>query len=255
MTTPSNYFINWIGGKRLLRKAIAKLIPDDIKSYIEVFGGGAWVLFYKERWANLEVYNDLDNNLFNLFSVVKYHSEEFTKEFIYMLNSRKLFNIMRDFIPITDIQRAAKFFFLLQRSYGAKRGQFAYARNGASGSAKSQSNIIERVRCTANRLDKVIIENEDFENIFRRYDCKTAFFYLDPPYTEGEGYATVKTKEFEHERLFNSLKNLKGRWLLSYNDCPEIRELYKEYTIIEVERINSLSVNRQPYKELLIKNY
>lgn len=255
MAKQTNYFINWIGGKRLLRKVIAELIPVDIKSYIEVFGGGAWVLFYKERWANLEVYNDLDNNLFNLFSVVKYHSEEFTKEFLYMLNSRKLFKTMIDFRPITDIQRAAKFFFLLQRSYGAKQSQFAYGRNGASGSTKSQSNIIERVRCTAKRLDKVIIENEDFQDIFRRYDCETAFFYLDPPYTEGQGYATVKTKEFEHERLFNSLKTLKGRWLLSYNDCTKIRELYKDYTIIEVERTNSLSVNRKPYKELLIKNY
>ena len=255
MTKQTNYFINWIGGKRLLRKTISELIPEDIKSYIEVFGGGAWVLFYKERWANLEVYNDLDNNLFNLFSVVKYHAEEFYREFLYMLNSRKLFNIMRDYIPITDIQRAARFFFLLQRSYGSKRGQFAYARNGASGSAKSQLNIIERVRCTANRLDKVIIENEDFEDIFRRYDYESAFFYLDPPYTEGEGYATVKTKDFEHERLFNCLKNIKGRWLLSYNDSPKIRELYKDYTIIEVERRNILSKDKGSYKELLIKNY
>lgn len=255
MKTQTNYFINWIGGKRLLRKTISELIPTDIKSYIEVFGGGAWVLFYKERWAKLEVYNDLDNNLFNLFSVVKYHAEEFTKEFLYMINSRKLFNIMRDFIPITDIQRAAKFFFLLQRSYGAKRGQFAYARNGASGAAKSQQNIISRVNSTAARLDKVIIENLDFEDILNRYDCPGAFFYLDPPYTEGEGYETVKTKDFEHERLFNCLKNINGRWLLSYNDTPLIRELYKDFKIIEVERTNLLSKKRGSYKELLIKNY
>lgn len=250
-----NYFINWIGGKRLLRKYIAELIPTDISSYIEVFGGGAWVLFYKERWANLEVYNDLDNNLYNLFSVVKYHAEAFAKEFQFMINSRKLFKDMLDFKPITDIQKAAQFFFLIQRSYGAKMEQFAYGRNGNSSCAKSQNNIIERVFSTSKRLDKVYIENLDFEDLIKRYDCENAFFYLDPPYTKGQGYNVVKTKDFEHERLFNCLKNLKGKWLLSYNDSEEIRKLYKDYNIIEIERNNSLSNKRNIYKELLIKNY
>lgn len=250
-----NYFINWIGGKRLLRKHIAELIPKDIASYIEVFGGGAWVLFYKERWANLEVYNDLDNNLYNLFSVVKYHAEAFAKEFQFMINSRKLFKNMLDFKPITDIQKATQFFFLLQRSYGAKMEQFAYGRNGNSSCAKSQINIIERVFSTSKRLDKVYIENLDFEELIQRYDCETAFFYLDPPYTKGQGYKVVKTKNFEHERLFNCLKNIKGRWLLSYNDCEFIKELYKDYKIIEITRNNTINKNGGKYKELLIKNY
>lgn len=74
------YLINWIGGKRLLRKKIAGLIPGDIGSYIEPFGGGAWVLFYKDRWAPVEGYNDLNSALYNMFKIVKYHPEEFVKE-------------------------------------------------------------------------------------------------------------------------------------------------------------------------------
>lgn len=255
MKTQTNYFINWIGGKRLLRKTISELIPNDIGSYIEVFGGGAWVLFYKDRWANLEVYNDIDNDLYNLFTVVKYHAEAFENEFQFMINSRKGFQDMLEFKPLTDIQKAAKFFFLLQRSYGAKMEQFAYGRNGNSGAAKSQHNIIERIVATSKRLDKVFIENLDFEEIFRRYDCENAFFYLDPPYTKGQGYKTVKTKDFEHKRLFNCIKKLKARWLLSYNDDDYIRELYKDYKIIEISRINSLTSKGGVYKELLIKNY
>lgn len=250
-----NYFIKWIGGKRLLRKYIAELIPTDISSYIEVFGGGAWVLFYKERWANLEVYNDLDNNLYNLFLVVKYHAEAFVKEFKFMINSRKLFKDMLDFKPITDIQKAAQFFFLIQRSYGAKMEKYAYNKTGEACCATSQKNLIEKIIPISNRLDKVYIENLDFEDLIKRYDCKNAFFYLDPPYTKGQGYNVVKTKDFEHERLFNCLKNLKGKWLLSYNDSEEIRKLYKDYNIIEIERNNSLSNKRNIYKELLIKNY
>ena len=65
--------IGWIGGKRLLRKVIAPYVPKDIKGYIEPFGGAAWMLLYKEKWVDLEVYNDLDNRLVNLFqSVLSY---------------------------------------------------------------------------------------------------------------------------------------------------------------------------------------
>lgn len=254
MTTQTNYFIKWIGGKRLLRKTISELIPHDIKSYIEVFGGGAWVLFYKKRWANLEVYNDLDGNLYNLFNVVKYHADAFIKEFQLMINSRKLFKTMLDFKPITDIQKAAQFFFLLQNSYHALMEHFAYEKKG---SAKSQHNILERVQATSERLDKVYIENLDFEDLIRRYDYENAFFYLDPPYKNGKDniYKIVKIKEFEHERLFNCLKNIKGRWLLSYDDNEYIRNLYKDYKITEVSRLNNLSTYKNQYKELLIQNY
>ena len=72
MTIDKKSLINWVGGKRLLRKTIEPLIPKDIKSYIESFGGGGWILFYKDKWADLEIYNDLDSRLVNLFRIVKY---------------------------------------------------------------------------------------------------------------------------------------------------------------------------------------
>ena len=68
----SKHLINWVGGKRILRKVIAEMVPDTISSYIEPFGGGAWVLFYKEKWAKNEVYNDIDNRLYNFFNVKHY---------------------------------------------------------------------------------------------------------------------------------------------------------------------------------------
>lgn len=252
--TTTNYLINWIGGKSRLRKTISEHIPSDIKSYIEVFGGGAWVLFYREKWANHEVYNDLDGNLYNLFTVVKYHADAFTEEYRYMLNSRRLFDVMHDFKPITDIQKAAQFFFLLQNSYGALMENFAY---GKTRTGKSVNNILERVKAASNRLDKVYIENHDFEDVIKRYDNESAFFYIDPPYKNYENnlYKVVKSEDFEHERLFHCIKNIKGRWLLSYNNNEYIRNLYKDYKIIEVERISKLSLKDKIYKEVLIKNY
>lgn len=114
------YLINWVGGKRLLRKTIGSLIPNDIGGYIESFGGGGWVLFYKERWADLEVYNDLDNRLVNLFNVVKYHPCELARQMCFMLASRKQFAQALQMEGITDIQKAARFLYIISYSFGAK---------------------------------------------------------------------------------------------------------------------------------------
>jgi DNA adenine methylase len=202
-----------------------------------------------------EIYNGLDSDLYNLFNVVKFHPDEFIKEFKWMINCRKLFKQTLESTPLTDIQRAAKFFYLIQRSYGARMGQFAYARNGLESGGKSHFNIINRVMAIAKRLDKVIVENLDFEDVIRRYDCESAFFYFDPPYSKGTGYAVTSTKDFEHERLCECLKKIKGKWLLSYDDSDFIRNLYKDFTILTTSRDNNLSRKRGKFKELFIKNY
>ena len=96
--------------------------------------------------------------------------------------------------------------------------------------------------------------------ILKQFDHEKAFFYCDPPYTSGVGYDVISTTEFEHERLRDTLKNIKGRFLLSYDDSPKIRELYKDFEIVSVERLCGLKnkfhdENKKVYKELLIANY
>lgn len=252
-----SYLINWIGGKRLLRSRIKDLIPNDIETYIEPFGGGGWVLFYKDKWANVEVYNDLNHRLVNLFRIVKYHPDELIKELRYMLTSRQIFVETLNNHMFTDIQKAARFMYLISRSFGGSGKHFGTARK-ATGSIKSQQNILSRIIAISQRLDKVSIENLDFEELITRYDYKGAFFYIDPPYTTGAGYEVTSTKDFEHERLRDCLKNIKGRFLLSYDDSPKVRKLYKNYEMIEVQRQKGIN-NRNPkgniYKELLIANY
>ena len=87
-------FIAWVGGKKLLRKEIVSRFPEKFNRYVEVFGGAAWVLFYKEVSKN-EVYNDINGELVNLFRCVKYHPEAIEKELEFVLNSRETFE---DFI-------------------------------------------------------------------------------------------------------------------------------------------------------------
>lgn len=261
MTIDKKCLINWIGGKRLLRKTIAPLVPTDAKSYIEPFGGGGWVLFYKEKWADLEIYNDLDGRLVNLFRIVKYHPEALKDELKYLLGSREMFFQFLNLTFLTDIQRAAQFLFLITRSFGGKGSTFGTVKKSSGGACKSLHNYLAKIDAISERLDTVMIENRDFEKLITQYDFEDAFFYCDPPYTSGAGYEVTSTTGFDHERLCETLKNIKGRFLLSYDDSPKVRELYKGFEMIALERQNGIN-NRagterenKVFKELLIANY
>lgn len=258
MTIDTKSLLNWVGGKRLLRKTIEPLVPKDIQSYIEPFGGAGWVFFYKQKWADLEIYNDLDGRLVNLFRIVKYHPEALKEELKYLLGSREMFMQFMKMDGITDIQRAAKFMFLITRSFGGRGETYGTVKKSSGGASKSQGNILLKIDAIHKRLDKVLVENRDFEKLISQYDFEGAFFYCDPPYTFGCGYDVTSTKDFDHERLRNCLKNIKGRFLLSYDDSEKVRELYKDYEMIAIERLNGINNKdrkNKMFKELLIANY
>lgn len=103
------------------------------------------------------------------------------------------------------------------------------------------------------RLKYVVIEHKDFENLISVYDRPGALFYCDPPYHKTEKYYNSAFSNEDHERLNTCLKAIKGRFILSYNDDEYIRELYKDFDILPVERQNNLS--KGTFKELIIKNY
>ncbi|MDQ7799541.1 MAG: DNA adenine methylase [Candidatus Edwardsbacteria bacterium] len=254
----AKYLISWIGGKRLLREKISRHIPQDIKIYVEPFGGAGWVLFYKDRWARSEIYNDLDGRLVNLFLVAKYHPEELVREMAFLLTSREMFTRILKREGMTDIQRAARFLFLIRKSFGAGGENFGTSVNGESSAGRSTMNIIPQIRDIHKRLDKVLIENQDFKRILQRYDSQATFFYCDPPYSKGAGYQVTSTAAFDHQGLRKMLGNLRGRFLLSYDDSPVIRRLYKGFPMVEVSRqkgINGKNPNGRIYRELLIANY
>lgn len=250
-----NSFISWIGGKKILKQKICEEFPKEYRKYVEVFGGAGWVLFNDERPGKIEIYNDYNSELVNLFRCIKYHSAEVQKELQYILNSREIF---KDYFSqykasgLTDIQRAVKFFVILRTSYGSRMQVF--------GSTKRNiENIIVKFEEIQKRLSTVIIENQDFEKLIKSQDSESTFFYLDPPYFETEKYyKNVSFGGEDHKRLYDTLQNLKGKFLLSYNDCKYIRNLYKDYNIEEVQRFSNLTAatdERKNFKELLIKNY
>lgn len=249
-----NSFISWIGGKKLLRKKVLEQFPapEAYNRYIEVFGGAGWVLFSRDKHAPMEVFNDVNGELINLYRIVKHHPEALHQELEWLLMSREQFfdELNRNTRGLTDIQRAARFFCIIKESFGADCRSFGVR-------TRDMQKTIDYLKEVSGRLNKVVIENQDFERLIKTYDRPDALFYLDPPYYEAEKYYPDRFNPEDHERLRKCLGNIKGKFVLSYNDCQQIRDLYEGYTIIEVDRSDNL-VNKSEsrrYKELIIKNF
>jgi len=123
-----NSFMSWVGGKKALRDEIIARFPTEYSRYIEVFGGGGWVLFHKPMRNDFEVYNDFNSNLSNLYRCVRDNPEELISELTYTLNSRLDFEyirkIMKEKADIPDVKRAAYFYQVIRQSYASGLDSF-----------------------------------------------------------------------------------------------------------------------------------
>ena len=250
--------MSWIGGKKALREEILIRFPLEYSRYIEVFGGGGWILFHKPPKNDFEVYNDFNPNLANLFRCVRDKPEELIGELEFTLNSRLDFkhirNELKTPVELPDVKRAALFYQLIRQSYAS--GLDSYG-----GQPHSMWGNFPLIRAACGRLQKVVVENKDFAQLIKQYDRPESFFYCDPPYYSTEDYyEDVGFTVADHKRLADALCAIDGKFLLSYNDCPEIRELYQRPGII-IEGTSRLSNIAQRYEggamyaELLISNY
>lgn len=253
-----NSFMAWVGGKKALRDEILARFPRNYKRYIEVFGGAGWVLFHKPPGNDFEVFNDFNGNLVNLYRCVREQPEALRNELRYMLNSRLDFEYMKRMLHsqavLPDVRRAAYYYALIRYSYAAGTSTFG-------SQPHAMWNNFPLIESAAGRLQKVVIENKDCVKLIRQYDRPESFFYCDPPYYNADRYyEAVSSDGFDHAGLADALLGIKGKFLLSYNDCPEIRALYDRPGIV-VEGISRLSniaqryENGKQYPELLISNY
>ena len=253
-----NSFMAWVGGKKALRDEILARFPRNYKRYIEVFGGAGWVLFHKPPGNDFEVFNDFNGNLVNLYRCVREQPEALRNELRYMLNSRLDFEYMKGMLHsqavLPDVRRAAYYYALIRYSYAAGTSTFG-------SQPHAMWNNFPLIESAAGRLQKVVIENKDCVKLIRQYDRPESFFYCAPPYYNADQYyEAVSSDGFDHAGLADALLGIKGKFLLSYNDCPEIRALYDRPGIV-VEGISRLSniaqryENGKQYPELLISNY
>jgi DNA adenine methylase len=244
-----------VGGKNRLAKKIIALIPEH-RTYVEPFAGGAQVFFHKEPSA-VEVLNDIDFDIVNFFRVCQGHYEELVRQLQYLVVSRRWYDLMKVTLPetLTDIQRAARFFYLQKNSFGGlvRRRDFHYGVTQPSNcNPRRFAEIIEK---THRRLQRVQIECLPYEQILKRYDRTSTFFYLDPPYWGRKLYRKNLLEE-DFVKLEQRLRKIKGKFVLSLNDHPKAKKLLSRFEIRSVE--HSYTAQRKTgerYQELLITNY
>jgi DNA adenine methylase len=247
--------LSYLGGKNRVAQKIIALIPEH-NCYIEPFCGGAQVFFHKEP-SNVEVLNDLDEEIFNFMRVCQLHHQELVRYLQFCTVSRKWFDLFQTQDPktLSDIQRAARFFYLQKNCYGGliKRQQFKISVE--DGSNYNPHRIPLVLHLAHERLLGVQLECLPYQEIIQRYDRPDTFFYLDPPYFN-RPYYKFNFNEEDYVELANLLKGLQGRFMLSLNDTPEIREIFADFKIHGLTF--TYSSQRKPgklYKEVLISNY
>lgn len=256
MTQDPRPLVAWAGGKRRLLKYLLPLIPPHA-CYVEAFGGGGAMLFGKEP-SKVEVYNDINGDLVNLMRQVKYHSPEMLRELSLVPNSRELFKLFQNNPGLTEIQRAARFLLINRWSFGAQMNSYGTSKvSGGGGGNIRQSGIRQNIDAVCERLDRVNVENEDWRKLIQRYDAAETFFFFDPPYTECskttyEPWTADTMREFR-----TALSTLKGKWLVTVNDCHSVREIFRGLRIHPVARANSIEnrpgKRKNPiYHELII---
>lgn len=245
----------YIGGKPRLSKQIISEIPDH-KTYCEVFSGAAWVFFRKKPSA-VEVLNDLDSDLIAFYRVVQAHLEEFLKQFKWLLTSREWFEDWKsqlDSRGLTDIQKAARYYYVQRQAFGGRVRGRTY---GVQPDRKPRINLVrmeEEMSAVHLRLAQVWIENLSWQQLIPRYDRLDAFFYCDPPYFECPDYKHNLVLE-DYVAMAEILSQIKGKFLLSINDHPEMRKVFKGFRRRSVSLIYSVGTKPTKAKELLIQNY
>lgn len=243
---PNQGLAPWIGGKRnLARRLTARIEAVPHTCYAEPFIGMGGVFFRRRNPARVEALNDFSRDVSNLFRMVKHHFPALLDEIAWIPASRDEFERQRALDPahLTEIQRAARFLLLQYQGFGGKVRTPTFGTSVTDPAGWRRARIEGILRAASLRLDGVTIENLDFEVFIRRWDRPTTLFYLDPPYFGVEDYYGKDLfARSDFERLSETLRDLKGRFLLSLNDTSEVRALFA-WARIETEDV-TYSVNK-----------
>ncbi|MEW5972238.1 MAG: DNA adenine methylase [Pseudomonadota bacterium] len=249
--------IPWIGGKRRLAKAILPLFPEHT-CYVEPFCGAAALYFMKPP-AKVEVINDINGELVNLYRVVRHHPEEFVRQFKWALTSRQIYKWLQ-ITPeetLTDIQRAARFYYLQKMAFGGKVDGQTFGTSTTSGPKLNLLRLEEDLSAAHLRLSRTYIENLDWAECIKKYDREHTLFYCDPPYWDTEGYG-VDFDLVQYERMAELAKDIRGRMVISVNDIPDMRRAFTGLTIERVSikyTVGGGGRSSGPTDELIIRNW
>lgn len=265
--------VKWVGGKRQLLSQIMPLIKKDCSTYVEPFVGGGAVFF--ELQPKKAIINDFNEELINVYNVVRdfpeklifeleQHNTHNSEEYFYNIRS---LDRLSEYESMTSVQKAARILYLNKTCFnGLFRVNAAGQFNSPYGKYKNP-NIVNSttIRAMSKYLNKnkISIRCGDYKDVLKGLR-KGSFVYLDPPYmpisssSSFTGY-TENGFSFEQQvelkRECDKLRKKGISFLQSNSDCPEIRELYKDYEVITVQarrNINSNAKKRGEINEVLI---
>jgi DNA adenine methylase len=244
-----------MGGKRRLADTLLHRFPPH-GCYVELFAGGA-ALFFMRSPAEVEVINDLNGELVNLYRVVQHHLEEFIRQFKWALSSRQVFKWMQDanLDGMTDIQRAARFYYLQQQAFGGKIDGQTWG-TATTQPAVNLLRIEEQLSAAHLRLSGVYVEHMTWAACFDRYDRPHTLFYADPPYWQTEGYGLDFPWE-QYELLAAKMRAAKGKVVVSLNDHPDIRQCFHGFQMetLQLDYTVGGGANRASRGELIIYSW
>jgi DNA adenine methylase len=230
--------IGRIGGKSKLADTIISLFPPH-KTYVEPFVGAGNIL-YRKPISETEIINDLDPDMYKIFKGIQDRGKWLDK------------NIQRDFLTREEFEMVRDRHDLLSLLY---KYRCSFASKGRSFNA-THAGSYWRANFSAlqDRLKNVDIYNRDYRDLVKRFDSPTTFFYLDPPYENSGDY---KAGRVDPTDIYETVKKIRGKWLLSYNDSPRIREIFKEFNVrlIPTTYTGNQKGNHHKINELIISNY
>jgi DNA adenine methylase len=244
-----------IGSKFKLRKKIIKYFPpdDEWRTFVEPFAGSAQI--FKALHKNPEkiyVLNDLNKDIYNIWKNIKSVDIDKIRRFDFKGDIETFHHLRDNYKPKTKEQELYKDLYL---------SRFSYANQRVSYAKKNQSKF-RFLECLPNIqaiLKNVVVSNLDYLKVLKKYNQEDTLFYLDPPYFEKEHlYENQSVNPIE---LANALKKIKGKFILSYNDVPEVVDAFKGFHIHQISTTYSIfhtadkTQEKRQVKELLITNY
>lgn len=249
----------WIGGKRNLAKRICAAIEGiPHTTYCEPFVGMGGIFLRRTSRPRAEVINDAGRDVANLFRILQRHYPQFLEVLRFQLTIRAEFNRLIDTNPetLTDLERAARFLYLQRTAFGGKVSGRNFGVAVDRPARFNLTTIEPMLEDLHSRLAGVVIECLDFGEFIRRYDTPGTLFYLDPPYWGSEGdYGKALFSRQDFQRLADILTGIQGRFLMSINDVPEIREIFAWARLEEVQTTYTIrgKGRTKPAAELLIR--
>lgn len=226
--------IRYFGSKGNMWREIGSFFPSNYRMYIEPFGGSGTMLFCQK--AEIEIYNDIEQNIYTLFKVVadKKLFAEFKARLDLMLYSERLREECKEQLKcdvLDDVDRAICYFYTNYTSHSGMGGFSMHTTEVRRNMSKSVSDYLSKIDGLPEihqRLSSVIISNKNAFDLFDRYDAENTFYYLDPPYhwsTRGVTRYTIDFTDEQHTNLINKVLTMKSKILISGYDCEEYNQL------------------------------